>query len=489
VSRDPRKTVVLDTNIVIYAQDYASQDHPDGKIAAEVLRAIGELGYTPAITPATLDDLVRSGRGRELRVREAERYARVEPEPPGALRQRAGYGDSLGANDECDLRILAALDQKLAAWIITNDKRMISHAEQAGLTHVLDARQFLEFLEPARHPLGPPPRVGVAPPARVDVRSPFFASLIDSYPEFHDWWEKRVVPQNRTTLVVGEPEDPQALAVIKENDTDYGLPSDTTKICTFKVSHGARGQRYGELLLKAAIQHIRGIPSSTVFLEVAADNMLVAWLKPFGFKARSGARAANGDTVMVKSLTPGGRRRGIDPWAYHVTYGPGALRVERAFLVLIKTDWHDRLFPRVDVNPQLPLFSRFTEPCGNAIKKVYISRTRSRKPARGDVLVFVESGTGRRVSNIGVVEDVLVSGDPIEVLRFAGSRTVYTPPEVHRMCQDRKVHVMKFRHDRILTKPWTPGLPGYNALVDRTPQSIATVREEGVQWLKQHLGG
>ena len=488
MSRDPRKTVVLDTNIVIYAQDYASQDHPDGKIAAEVLRAIGELGYTPAITPATLDDLVRSGRGRELRVREAERYARVEPEPPGALRQRAGYGDSLGANDECDLRILAALDQKLAAWIITNDKRMISHAEQAGLTHLLDARQFLEFLEPARHPLGPPPRVGVAPPARVDVRSPFFASLIDSYPEFHDWWEKRVVPQNRTTLVVGEPEDPQALAVIKENDTDYGLPSDTTKICTFKVSHGARGQRYGELLLKAAIQHIRAIPSSTVFLEVAADNELVAWLKPFGFKARPGARAANGDTVMVKSLTPGGRRRGIDPWAYHVTYGPGALRVERAFLVPIKTGWHERLFPESN-SAQFSLLAGFTEPCGNAIKKVYISRTRSRKPARGDVLVFVESGTGRRVSNIGVVEDVLVSGDPIEVLRFAGSRTVYTPPEVHRMCQDGEVHVMKFRHDRILAKPWTPGCPGYDVLIGRTPQSITTVREEGVQWLKQHLGG
>lgn len=488
MSRDPRKTVVLDTNIVIYAQDYASQDHPDGKIAAEVLRAIGELGYTPAITPATLDDLVRSGRGRELRVREAERYARVEPEPPEALRQRAGYGDSLGANDECDLRILAALDQKLAAWIITNDKRMISHAEQAGLTHVLDARQFLEFLEPARHPLGPPPRVGVAPPARVDVRSPFFASLIDSYPEFHDWWEKRVVPQNRTTLVVGEPEDPQALAVIKENDTDYGLPSDTTKICTFKVSHGARGQRYGELLLKAAIQHIRAIPSSTVFLEVAADNELVAWLKPFGFKARPGARAANGDTVMVKSLTPGGRRRGIDPWAYHVTYGPGALRVERAFLVPIKTGWHERLFPESN-SAQFSLLAGFTEPCGNAIKKVYISRTRSRKPARGDVLVFVESGTGRRVSNIGVVEDVLVSGDPIEVLRFAGSRTVYTPPEVHRMCQDGEVHVMKFRHDRILAKPWTPGCPGYDVLIGRTPQSITTVREEGVQWLKQHLGG
>lgn len=488
MARDPRKTVVLDTNIFIYAQDYAQQGHQDGEIAAEVLRAIGELGYTPAITPATLDDLDRSGALRGSRFREAKRYARVAPGPPGNLRQRAGYEDSLGANDECDLRILAALDQELAAWIITNDKRMINHAEQAGLTHVLDARQFLEFLEPARHPLGPPPRVGVTPPAQVDINSPFFKSLIKSYPEFHDWWKKKVVPQNRTTLVVGEPEDPHALAVIKENDTDYGLPSDTTKICTFKVSSDARGQRYGELLLKAAIQRIRGIPSSTVFLEVAADNVLVTWLELFGFKARPGARATNGDTVMVKSLTPGGRRRGIDPWTYHVAYGPGALRVERAFLVPIKTGWHERLFPESN-SAQFSLLAGFTEPCGNAIKKVYISRTRSRKPARGDVLVFVESGTGQRVSNIGVVEDVLVSGDPIEVLRFAGSRTVYTPPEVHRMCQDGEVHVMKFRHDRILAKPWAPGLPGYDVLIGRTPQSITTVREEGVQWLKQHLGG
>ena len=352
MARDPRKTVVLDTNIFIYAQDYAQQGHQNGEDAAEVLKAIGELGYTPVIAAATLDDLARSGRVRESRVREAKRYARVDPGPPGDLRQRAGYGDSLSANDECDLRILAALDQELAAWIITNDKRMINHAEQAGLTHVLEARQFLEFLGPARHPLGPPPRVGVASPSRVDVRSPFFASLIDSYPEFHEWWEEKVVPQNRTTLVVGEPEDPRALAVLKEDDTDYGLPSGTTKICTFKVSHGARGQRYGELLLKAAIRHIRTIPSSTVFLEVAAGNELVAWLEPFGFEARPGVLAANGDVVMVKSLTPGGQRRGLDPWTYHVTYGPGALRragVPRAHQARLA--W--ALVPGVEFSPVL----------------------------------------------------------------------------------------------------------------------------------------
>ena len=86
MARDPRKTVVLDTNIIIYAQDYAQQDHQDGEIAAEVLRAIGELGYTTAITPATLDDLDRSGALRGPRFREAERYARLAPGPPGNLR-------------------------------------------------------------------------------------------------------------------------------------------------------------------------------------------------------------------------------------------------------------------------------------------------------------------------------------------------------------------------------------------------------------------
>lgn len=490
MARDPKKTVVLDTNIFIYAQDYAQRDHEDGKVAAEVLRALGELGYTPVIADATLDDLHRGGELSRFRLRGAERYARVKPGPPGELRQRAGYSDNLGANDDCDLRILAALDQDLAAWIITNDKKMIGHAEQAELTHVLDARQFLGFVEPALRPIEPPPRVAAVSADEVNVHSPFFTSLIGSYPEFHDWWNEKVVPQRRTTFIVGDPGDPQALVVIKELDVDYGLPQDTAKICTFKVSTDARGQRYGELLLKATIQHIRAIPASTAFLEVAADNELVDWLRRFGFQMLPGKQAANKDKVMVKRLTAGGRRKNQDPWTYHQTYGPGALCIRRAFLVPIRPGWHDRLFPGSS-SAQPSLLAGFTEPCGNAITKVYISHAGSRQPARGDVLVFVESqtGTGGRVSNLGVVENVLVSADPIEVLRFAGSRTVYTPQEVDTMCSKGEVHVMKFRHDRTLTEPWGPTVPGYDALVRRTPQSIAAVRKEGLEWLKQQLGG
>lgn len=485
MARDPRKTVVLDTNVLIYTQEYAQQGREDGAIAAEVHKALGELGYTPVIAKATLDDIARSGDRRDERIRESRRYPILEPDPPGDLRQRAGYGDDLTANDECDLRILAAVDQGLAAWLITNDKRLIGHAEQAGIKTVLDARQFLEFLEPARHPLGPPPSVEDAPPAEVNVHSQFFSSLVRSYPGFYDWWENKVVPQGRKTFIVGDPDDPQALAVLKENDADYNLPQDTTKICTFKVSDDARGQRFGELLLKAIIQYIRTLASTTAFLEVAADNELVRWLDDFGFERLAGKRAGNGDLVMVKRLTAGGCRKALKPWDYHKLYGPGALRVQRAFLVPIRPEWHQRLFPEPNL-VQLSLFQ--PEPCGNAITKVYISKTRSRQPAQGDVLIFYESDTGGRVSNIGIVEEVLVSEDPIEVLEFAGSRTVYTPQDVDEMCEEGEVHVMKFRHDRTLTVPWEPGLPGYDQFVGSAPRSVRAVRKEGLEWLKKQLG-
>lgn len=490
MGRDPRRTVILDTNIAIYAQDYADSGSEDGRTASEVLRAIGELGYTAVIAEATRADLQRGGNEhRAKRLRYAEHYPVVSPKSPDDLRERAGYRQNPRVNDECDLRILAALDQGLGTWLITNDARMIRHAERAGLTHVLDAQEFLDFVAPALHPSPPPPKVAPADPDGVNVRSEFFSSLTASYPEFYEWWQGKVVTQGRTTFVVGEPDDPQALSVIKENDSDYGLPPDTTKICTFKVSQDARGQRYGELLLKATLTRIRAIPSSTTFLEVAADNELVKWLPPFGFTTLDGVRAKNGDLVMVKRLMGRGKRSKTDPWTYHMTYGPGALLVRRAFLVPIRPHWHDRLFPGTSLQQPLPISPMLTEPCGNALTKMYISHTGSRKPARGDTLLFVETDGRSRISNIGVVEDVLVSRDPIEVLQFAGSRTVYTPQEIISMCDKGEVHVMRFRHDRTLSNPLHRKTPGYSQHIGTTPQSIKELRGERLEWVRRQLGG
>ncbi len=474
----------------IYAQDYGSDNHDLGQLAAGVLRALGELGYTAAIAESTLKDLQRGKERKDSRLREAQRYPVLRPRPPGDLRQRAGYGESLNANDECDLEIMAALDQEMANWLITNDDRMINHANRAGLHHVLKAKTFLEFIELARNPQPLPSSVRTVDPSDINIRSEFFKSLKTTYPKFENWWKSKVVGEKRMTLVVGDVSDPLALAVLKEDDADYGLPRDTTKICTFKVSTDSRGYRYGELLLTAVLRHIRAVPSSTAFVEVAANNELSSWLRGFGFEKLADCFAKNGDPVMVKRLTPGGNRAIVDPWEYHVAYGPGALRCQRAFRVPIRQNWHRRLFPPGGETQQMALIETMAEPCGNAITKVYISHTKSRQPARGDVLLFVETKTDQRITNIGIVEDVIVTTDPIEVIQFAGTRTVYSPEEVEQMCRKGMVHVMKFRHDRVLTKPWNRSLPGYAAWIGgRTPQSIAKVGKEGLKWLQDQLGG
>ena len=80
MGRDPRRTVILDTNIAIYAQDYADSGSEDGRTASEVLRAIGELGYTAVIAEATRADLQRGGNEhRAKRLRYAEHYPVVSP--------------------------------------------------------------------------------------------------------------------------------------------------------------------------------------------------------------------------------------------------------------------------------------------------------------------------------------------------------------------------------------------------------------------------
>ena len=51
-----------------------------------------------------------------------------------------------------------------------------------------------------------------------------------------------------------------------------------------------------------------------------------------------------------------------------------------------------------------------------------------------------------------------------------------------------EVLVIKFRHDRQLSPPWTHAMCGYDTLVDSSPaQSIESVKEEGVQWLRKEL--
>lgn len=490
----PERKLVIDTNIVISLEEYGDSGDESGKLASQAIRIAQALGYAIHIASGTLHDLERSGPRLIARRRQVDRYPVITPSVAPDLRRRAGFPDDLNPNDRCDLQILASVDSGDAGWLLTEDEKLVRRARRAGIDHTMLLRDFIALHEPALVDPEPLPGVMKIPPALISIDAPFFSSLLDSYPDFPTWWRHTVVPENRTTLVIGDAKNPLGLAVIKEHDHDYGLPPASAKICTFKIGEHARQHHYGELLLEAVIRELRSIPVLCAFVEVAEEHKeLHAWLAKFGFHIDENQRAANGDLVLIKDLVASRDPSVTAPWDYHLRFGPGALLASNAFLVPIQRQWHQRLFPHAAAHgQQLTLFNLEPnlEPCGNAIRKVYLCNASTRQIQRGDILLFVLSESDKLIENIGIVEDTLVSSDPIEIMEFAGDRTVYSLHEISLLAsRERPVLCIKFRRDRHLRLPWTFQKDGYDCLVGNAPiQSVQAVKERGLTWLKNELG-
>jgi hypothetical protein len=211
---------------------------------------------------------------------------------------------------------------------------------------------------------------------------------------------------------------------------------------------------------------------------------LTGWLERFGF--RHHATQPNGELVMVKQFTPARGQPLLTPLEHAIRYGPRSVRVERAFLVPIRAAYHARLLP--DSDDQTSLLEN--EACGNAIRKAYLCHANIRKLRPGDALLFLrtQEHVEARVTAVGVVEQTRVSEEPDEVAAFVAGRTVYSYREIHAMCAAGEVLAIRFRLDRRVDPPWRAHALAGGKVMTRSPQSIATVPEEGVQWVREQLG-
>jgi hypothetical protein len=212
---------------------------------------------------------------------------------------------------------------------------------------------------------------------------------------------------------------------------------------------------------------------------------LTGWLEHFGFFHH--ATQANGEMVMVKQLTPAPGQPPLPPLEHAIRYGPRSVRVGRAYVVPIKASYHARLLP--DSDNQLSLLEN--EACGNAIRKAYLCHAGIRNLSPGDLLLFLRTHTHEqaKVTAVGVVEQTLVSQEPDQVAVFVAGRTVYSYREIHALCASGPVLAIRFRFDRRVDPPWpAPALVSAKVMT-RSPQSIATVPEEGARWVREQLGG
>lgn len=480
--------VILDTNIVVAIEGDSHAHHANHSKASSVYQLVHAAGGQVWIIDNQRDDFARINDERlwQRRQNQLGKYSFLERlSVTGDFLASAGYSRDLDprSNDGVDAALLLALERNAASWLVTEDRRLHAHASQIGLQErVMTLEDALAALGALRGQLPPHYSVDDIAPHTIDPHQVFFQSLAADYPGFDRWWQDKVVAHRRKCLVIGSSSDIRGLAVLAPQAPEVAdLPSNSLKICTFKIAEASQGRKLGETLLEAVIAYAHAGSFDGCFIESSEkQEPLLALLKEFGFFTQGRKAGLSGDLVLAKVLNPAvDAEPPTDALEYNRRYGPGRRLLDRAFVVPIIPEYHSMLFPSSE--PQLSLFD---STYGNAVRKVYICHSPMRTLRPGDTLFFLRTHERQAVQAVGVVEETLRTSELSEVLSFAGARTVYTAEELQEM-SSKGLLAIKFRLDQVLDKAVSrEELRMLNVFWD-SPQSIAQIKtEDGLRWAK-----
>ncbi|MEX2374892.1 MAG: GNAT family N-acetyltransferase [Dehalococcoidia bacterium] len=487
---------LIDTNLIIKLEPLDREFEADADGAREFVRLIGKAGYRLLIHPAIEHDFTRdrdADRADRMR-RLAEKYPRLQAPPrDDRVSQSLGRFDE-GTNDWVDLQLIAAVDDGLVDYVVTEDQGLIRRLQKLGIRErgltLTAANALLRSL--TDEPVDPPARVERVLMHELPQDDPIWESFRAEYPDFDDWFQK-ARRDERTAWCISQQGPLAAVAIVKrEDDKPHELTGRVLKISSFKDSEEFQGRRYGELLLRAVFDYAHANEYDRVYVTVFPHHeRLIALFEDFGFFALE-TTTGLGEVVLAKDREPVAARI-EDPLEYHVRYGPPAIPrdADRCFIVPIQPRFRRLLFPVLGDQAVLPLpeLGGWREASGNALKKAYLSRTSSRLVDRGSILLFYESEHPQALVFVGVVEEVLVSRDVAEIRAFTSTRTVYANDEIAQMTADGDVLAILFRFDRQLDPPIAlTELLEQGALTD-APRSVTSVRPEGLQWLKNQVLG
>jgi GNAT superfamily N-acetyltransferase len=493
-----RYSLLLDTNAFIALEPTTTNLEPRLQPAAELVRLAQADGHRIFLASATIRDIEhdRNSSRRAANLALARKYAILaRVEAPEALLRALGEDApprARDSNNDNDLEMLSALWCNAADFLVTDDERLRRRGARAGLQErvftVAEAAAFFERLVP---------RLSVPPPAvehlltyQLVADDPIFASLRDDYGPAFDGWVRKAQSEHRPAWVIRGANGYAAVMIVKHEPAgEMGLVGSVLKVSTFKVAPDAAGRSYGELLLKTLFGYAQSADVDTLYVTAFPEHArLIELLEVFGFRHHS-TRTTNGRDEHRYDKT---RRPvvldGLEPLEAHRRFGPPFIHPDaRLFVVPIIPEWHEALFPEFELTLDI---GTGVHPYGNALRKAYVSGSRSRLVGPGDTLLFYRSEDYQAVTVVGVVDDVQVSADPEAVGRFVGRRTVYTADDLQSMAWDHgELHAMLFRQDRILDEPWTLRSLRMIGALNGPPQSITQVREGGRSWVHQQLAG
>jgi hypothetical protein len=132
------------------------------------------------------------------------------------------------------------------------------------------------------------------------------------------------------------------------------------------------------------------------------------------------------------------------PFDYARLYYPHYFSGVRKFIVPIRPEFHQILFPDFQEPGHALPEGHPQRHVGNAIKLAYLCHTPNRQPQCGDIVLFYRSFDTRAVTTLGVVESYQRSHSADEIARIVSRRTVYTQQQIEEMARTETT-VMLFR--------------------------------------------
>lgn len=490
--------ILIDTNIFIYRE--ADQVLTENQ---QILsRMLHEIGALQIVHPLSVSELKKNPNPekKKIMVSKIRAYPLLEspPDPMSDSGFCAQIVPKPGTNDEIDNALLYSVFRDAVDYLITEDRKIIAKASRLGIDDrvflISDALDFFQQFIVTEKPVAPP---GLEEDFIYNLKlsDPIFDALKADYKEFEDWFRKISREGRKCWVHYNSDGSIGALLIYKIEDE----PLDTIppfpknrreKISTFIVRH--IGQKIGELFIKLAVDIAIKNKTEEIYLThfTRPEDRLVELITEYGFIVA--AKNQRGEEIFIKKIyADPARVAGLPPLEISREYYPSFYDgpAVSKYFIPIWPENHERLFTDFKGSRQtrLPEHSGMFIIEGNSIKKAYLSHTRNKQIAPGDIVFFYRSRDLKMVTSMGVIETVHRDLDAADgILKIVGKRTVYSRDEIEGM--PKPLTVIMFRHHLHVKNPVSYKRLKELGILTFAPQSITKISEENYSNLIEACG-
>lgn len=477
--------ILLDTNLLIYREDHSVIDER----VLELTKILYDSNkYKIVVHPSTFEDLshIKDPNERNIFYSKVKIYNIIERPPKAPNDFNELVGCSKLPNDLIDNNLLYAVYKDCVSYLITNDNKLRNKAKKINIEdRVLGIEDAINLFKPLEEKeTRTPAFIQYEYLYNIELDDVFFDSLKKDYKGFEDWYKKKSREGKMAYITRDEQNNIGSFLMIKTEDKneDYSKFKEPfkkdirLKVSTFKVTNTGNkiGESYIKIIINEAIKNNVNEIYVTVFKKQEA---LINLFSEYGFIQKTTKMTEKSDSsfeeelVFVKKMNDN-------------TYPNFNWLNKNAFIVPIKQQYHEMLFPESEISNQLSFGDlQGINTYSNTIKKAYICKAQTQQIRPGDILLFYASKYKRSITTIGIVDNIFSNfSSPEELYNMAKKRTVYSLKEITSNFSPNSQLIL-FKYYKTLITPITYNKLIENQILKGVPISIVKIDPRKVEKL------